>query len=399
MTAHPALQRLDRLEGYLRQDPDNLALLADTFDAALQAGEFARAEAPLRHARKLPHAPVLAWASREAHWLLGQRRWDDAERCLIALQAETELTPEGERAVCHDLAFVALQRGDVEGGIARLRPHVEGVAADTPLDATLQLLWLRLQHRAHRLPELVAWADARWQARQLAPSAAGAASLAALDADDGPRSLAWADYALTHEPMQVEALAARATLALAQNDAALSRRLLGLALQQNPRDGRCLSALGFSELLERKLPDARATFEAAVVHMPSHVGTWHGLAWARLLQGDLAAARQAFEVALELDRNFGESHGGLAVVQAMQGQREAAEASIERALRLDRAGASAHFAQTVLRGDAGDPKVISRLASRLLRHRPGVMGGAMLDEVRRAVPSPRNQGPSDGLSN
>ncbi|MBX3625340.1 MAG: tetratricopeptide repeat protein [Rhizobacter sp.] len=385
MTDNATLQRLDRLEGYLQQDPDNLSLLADTFDAALEAGEYARAEPHLRHAQRLSPASV-AWATREAHWLMAQRRWAEADASLMALQAEAELPPEGQAALLRDLALVALHRGEPALGLDRLRPLVSPVAPQQPMDEAIQLLWLRLLHRAAQLPEALAWAEARWQAQQLASGPAGAASLIALDANDAARSLAWAEFALKREPRQMEALVARATLALAQTDAPLARRLLGQALQKSPTDGRSLSVLGFAELLERKLDAARTTFEAAVRHMPQHIGTWHGLGWTRLLQGDMAAARAAFETALQLDRTFGESHGGLAVMQAMQGEREEAEASIERALRLDRGGASAQFAKAVLRGEAGDAQAVQRLAKRLLGHRPGLMGGSMLDAVQQAVP-------------
>jgi hypothetical protein len=53
MTDASSLLHLDRLEGYLRQDPDNPRLLVEAFDTALQAGELIRAERPLRHARHL----------------------------------------------------------------------------------------------------------------------------------------------------------------------------------------------------------------------------------------------------------------------------------------------------------------------------------------------------------
>lgn len=372
MNSTATLQRLDRLESYLQQDPDNLSLLADTFDCALEAGELRRAAPHLQHARRIDPTAT-AWRVREAHWLIAQRRWSEAEDALMALHAEAELPPEGAAALAHDLAYVALERGEPALGVERLRPWVAHVAAGQPLDETFQLMWLRLLHRAGQLVDAMAWAEARWQVQGLASGAAGAASLIALDASDGQRSLAWADYALKREPRQMEALIARATLALAETDATLARRLLATALQQNPTDGRSLSVLGFTDLLETRLDAARASFEAAVHCMPSHIGTWHGLGWTRLLQGDLAAAHEAFGIALQLDRNFGESHGGMAVVQAMQGRREDAESSIERAQRLDPSGASAQFAKAVLRGEASDARAINRLASRLLSQRRGLL--------------------------
>ncbi len=371
---HPAAnQRLDTLEGYLRHDPNNTALLADAFDAALQAGEWARAEFHLRHAQALG-ADALAWRWREAHWRLAQHQWDEADLCLRALALTADLPAAMRPMLAHDIAYLALRRGDFAAGLAQLTPWVGPVGQADPLDPALQVLWLRLLHRMSRHRDAMAWARARWQAGQLAAPAAGVASLIALDADEAHQGLQWAEHALRQDGGQVEALVARATLALAENDAALSRGLLERALIRNAEDGRALSALGFTELLDRRLDAACDCFRDAVRLMPGHIGTWHGLAWALLLQDKLDEARQAFEAALALDRNFGESHGGLAVALAMQGLQAEAEQSIERALRLDREGMSAQYARAVLRGEARDPHAIRQLAARLLGGMTTVLG-------------------------
>ena len=365
MTHPAAIQRLDTLEGYLRHDPNNTALLADAFDVALQAGEWARAEFHLRHAQALG-ADGLAWRWREAHWRLAQHQWDEAGLCLRALAVDPGLPQAMQPMWAHDMAYLALRRGEFAAGLDQLAPWVEPVGPADPLDPALQVLWLRLSHRLDRHQEAMAWARARWQAGQLAAPAAGVASLIALDADDAQQGLQWAEHALRHDGEQPEALVARATLALAQNDAALSRGLLERALSRNSEDGRTLSALAFTELLDRRLDAACDCFRDAVRLMPGHIGTWHGLGWTLLLQGKLDEARQAFETALALDRNFGESHGGLAVALAMQGQHAEAEQSIERALRLDRDGMSAQYARAVLQGEARDPQAIRQLAHRVL---------------------------------
>jgi Flp pilus assembly protein TadD len=368
MTHADAIQRLDTLEGYLRHDPNNAPLLADAFDVALQAGEWARAEFHLRHAQALG-ADALAWGWREAHWHLAQHQWDEAGISLRALAAHPGLTAAMRPMWAHDMAYLALRRGDFAAGLEQLAPWVEPVGPAEPLDPALQVLWLRLAHRLNRHQEAMAWARARWQAGQLAAPASGVASLIALDADEALLGLQWAEHALHHDGEQQEALVARATLALAENNAALSRGLLERALSRNADDGRALSALAFTDLLDRRLDAACDRFRMAVQRMPGHIGTWHGLGWALLLQGRLDEARHAFETALDLDRNFGESHGGLAVALAMQGLPAEAEQSIERALRLDRAGMSAQYARAVLRGEARDPQAIRQLATRLLGSR------------------------------
>jgi Tfp pilus assembly protein PilF len=386
MTSTPTTQRLDRLESYLRQDPDNTRLLGDTFEAALQAGELARAELHLQHAQAVGGVPQQIWVLHEAHLRLAQHRWDEAELCLQHLAAGADVSAELRAVLAHDLAYVALQRGDFEIGVLQLAPSVEALPPNEPLDPALQLLWLRLLHRLQRREQALTWAGARWDAKTLAPAAAGAASLIALDADDAPRSLLWAEHALKHDGQQLEALVSRATVALGQNNPVLARQMLGQALQQNTADGRVLSALGFADLLERRFDEARATFMQAVKEMPGHIGTWHGLGWTLLLLNDLTGAHQSFQTALALDRNFSENHGGLAIILALQQRKAEAEQAIERALRLDRSSVSARYAETILKGEAHDLKAIRRLATRVLGGRPGILGGTMLDAVVQAAP-------------
>ena len=385
MSNTPLLQRLDRLEAYLLEDPQNQALLADAFDTALQAGALERAEFHLRHAVALGHGGS-AWTLREAHWLLAQHRWEPARAVLLRLQGAASIDPALAIAVAHDLGYLALRTGNVQTGIAALQSPAGAQPADAPLAPALQALWLRLLHRAQQLPEAADWAQARWAAGQLAAEAAGVASLVALDLSDYAASLRLADYALQHDGICVEALVARGSTALAQRDSRLARQLLQQALASNADDGRTWSALGYCELLEQDLGAARTAFDKAVLSMPGHIGTWHGMGWASLMAQDHAGARLAFDRALALDRNFAESHGGMAVVLALSGEREAASQAIERARRLDQNSLSQRYAQAVLDGEARDIQALRRLAQRLLGGRQAPFGGSLANLVVPSVP-------------
>ncbi|KQV92862.1 tetratricopeptide repeat protein [Rhizobacter sp. Root1221] len=377
MTNPTATQRLDRLEGYLQQDPENLALVGESFDAALQAGAWLRAETHLRKAQALAgHAP--GWTLKEGQWLLAQHRFGEARAVLQVLSDAPDVPDDLRPVVAHDLAYIALREGAPESGLAVLAPWVE-VTPSQAVDGALQVLWLRLMHRAQRLDAAMAWARERWQVRQLATAAAGVASLVALDESDFTASLLWSDHALKEPGAPVEALVARASVALAEQAPALSRQLLQHALRLNPTDGRTWSALAFTDLMEQQLDAARASFAKALQAMPEHVGTWHGLGWTCLSQGDTDAALRAFEQAIELDRNFAESHGGLAVVLAMRKANDAAQEAIDRAIRLDGTSLSARYAQALLSGDASDSRSLRRLATRLLGGRAAPLGGSMLD--------------------
>lgn len=384
--AQPLLDRLDRLERFLQEDPQNETLLADAFETGLAAGAFDRAAFHLNHAHALGYRGP-AWPLREAQWLLAQRRFDEASAVLEATAPEA--SGSLATAVAHDLAYIALKTGNFSAGLERLAPWLEASNSEASSDPALQVLWLRLLHRGRGPADAVAWARQREAENRLSPQLAGVAALAALDENDFDSCLRWSDAALRQGGPTLEALVARASAALAQRDVAVARKLLEQALHEHPDDGRSWSAMGYTDLLEQRLPQARGDFEKALAHMPEHIGTWHGLAWTLLLQGELDGAQRAFERALTLDRNFGESHGGLAVVLARRDDREGARQAIARALGLDVGSISARYAEAVLDGSAQDAQALQRLAHRLLGSRPALMGGTIADLLPQDSPRPR----------
>jgi tetratricopeptide (TPR) repeat protein len=366
-------EKLQRLESYLKQDPQNLSLLGDVFDVALASGEFARAETYLKQGQAIEPSSSI-WKFREATLHIAKKNLDEAWDILQELQLEIGSSP----ALIHNLAYIVFCRQRYTECCELLRPLVD---ADVhSIDSSVQVLWLRTLHRLTLIDEALTWCEPLIAAGTLAPAAAGVASLICIDAAQFERAQKLSEQALKQEPQQMEALVARATVALAQRDTASAKNLLGRALQQNAQDGRTWSGLGFAELLDLKIDQAFENFKKSVTFMPDHIGTWHGLAWTCIMRKDTAGARQAFETALSLDRNFGESHGGLAVVQAMTGERANARASIDRALGLDKANLSARYAETILSGEASDAQAVQRLARRLLGGRKAIFGdGTMAD--------------------
>jgi tetratricopeptide (TPR) repeat protein len=398
-------QRLDRLEGFLREDPSNGVLLIDAFETALSCGEWERARVHLQHGQTLGAEP-LAWRLREGDFWLAQQRYDEALGVLEAL-AKTPEPPAGfAEVLLHNLAFIEFRRGRFAECIDRLAPTLEalaGPAADTgahPLAATraLQQLWLRAMHHDGQLDRAMAWTRAAEQQRALDAQAAGVASLIAIDASDLAAAQRWSGASLSSDSPSdhpVEALVAQASLALAARDAKLAAQLADVALQRQPGDGRAWSTRGFAALLGGDLAAARGAFDKAVSAMASHIGTWHGLGWTQILQGDLAGARASFETALALDRNFAESHGGLAVVLARQSLRQEAAEHAELALRLDKSNLSGRYAQALLSGEVKDANDLQRFARRLFGGRAGPLGDDMAD-LFRPSPVPAAKPPADG---
>lgn len=371
-TSSPAAQRLDRLAAYLKEDPANPALLADACEAAIASGQHGRAQEYIETAERLA-LDRAEWVFRSARLAIARRDLSQAALLLESLQASGGPHP----VVAHDLAYVRLLRGDLEGARDLLAGWVEPAAAQGLPPAqqqALQVLWLRAQHRLQAVDAAVDWVRTRHEAGELQPAAQGVASLIAYDAGDSALARALADAALAADPAQVEALVASGSLALEGGDSALAARQLQGALQRNPDDGRTWSALGFASLQSMDLPSAQAQLERAVTTMADHVETWQALGWTRLLQGDREGALAALRQALALDREQADSHAALALALVMGGEAAQAETHLAEAERLDPDNAMARYARGLATGKGVDPEMAQSLVSSLL----GQAGGAGL---------------------
>ena len=377
-TPSPAATRAAQFDAFLRQDPDNAGLLLEAFDAHLQAGHFDAAQFHLVHATRLGYDPA-RWDLNGVHLALARGEWEAAEAQVRQLSGRAAQPPELVAALAHAGAYANFRLDRFDASAQALEPLL-AEPEDRLLAAATQALVLRVWHRLYQFERAIAWAAARFQDGILAPEAAGAASLVALDAGDFATSARFAQASLASGVPCAEALVSASSLATARRDAATGQTLARQALELNPNDGRSWSALGLAQMLAGDLHGARVSFHNAVRTMPGHQGTWIAMGWTEFLLGEDAAALQTFEKSVEIDRNFGEAHGGLAVIQAKLGRREDALASIERARRLDAAGLSLRFAQRLLEGgDIRDDRALLLLARRLLGERASPLGGTMAD--------------------
>ena len=358
---HPAAPTnpLERLEQFLRLDPGNPLLLAETADAALAGGAYERAQQLIDTGLALPGDPSI-WRFRHSSLYIAQRRLDEAHQILSALLQEGGKHP----VVAHNLAYIELLRGDFEACLRVLQPWIDSPAGKD--DGALQILWLRALHRLDRVDEAWQWAKPRRADGSLSPAAAGVASLVALDVGDMEAALDLSQRALEADIPPMEALVARASVALAQRDAPCARELLEAGLKLNPQDGRAWSTLAFTAMLEKQLGQAQQLFEKALRFGPDHIETWHGLGWTCVLRQNLAGAAAAFESALRLDPQFGENHGALAVVKALQGQDQSALEHVGQAIELEPSNMAARYAQALLSGEAGELEAFQRLTRRFL---------------------------------
>lgn len=358
--------RLIRLESYLVNDPNNVAILADAMDAATQCSELDRAEFHLQHALHLEPAS-LTLGLAEVDFAFVKQDWPAAEAVLSRLQTIPE-TPKAFRiALTCNAAYLAFVRADYPQVIALLKPIADD--ENELISAPTQDIWLRSLHQTSELEKACAWVEYYDVRTALTGSAAGIASLIAIDHTNLPLAKRWLQASqskCTPKTLPIEAWITAATLALADIDAAKAKGYADQALKLRSDDGRSWSVRAFAEMLDKDLLSAQASFDRAVTAMPQHIGTWHGRGWNALLLHNFPKARHSFETALGIDPNFSESHGALAVNSALTGQTDDAQASIERALRLDRSCMSAQYAQAVLRGEASDPAKVQSLVRQLL---------------------------------
>ena len=370
------MQQLERSEGYLAADPDNVELLARVIDLSLAAGQPERAG---RHAlaavRRYPDDDFLLARLGTAH--IAQRQWDEAAAVFGALLAR-----HADVNLAYNLAYAQLWLGRHADAYASMAPYLETAALTAPMVTLL----VRVLHHLGEGERAIALGQARLADCGDDPELLSALSLVCLDAGELALAEQYSAAALAREGQRrtpLEALVTAGSLALARTDGDAASAHFERVLAVNPDEGRSWSGLGTASLLKRDLPAARTQLERAVKHMPTHIGSWHLLGWSRLLDGDLDGARAAFDTALGLDRNFGESHGALAVVQAMQGRRAEAEAGIARAERLDGEGLSARYAQMILAGQTQDPERFRALAMRLLSTRQGAFGQNLGELLKR----------------
>jgi len=369
----PQLERLERHEGYLATDPDNLSLLETVVDLCLSAGLPQRAETHVRAALER-HAGAPGLLAMLGNTMLAQQQWEAAAEIFGDLLARF-----ADGGLAYNFALACLFLGRWQEGWQALAPYVEAEGA-TPAPGAVTIA-LRLLHRLGDLDKASALVQRYREAFSQAPAFLGAASAVRLDDGDLEQAEALSTAALACG-RNVEALVVAGSVALARTDNDAAVPLFEEALASSATEARAWAGLGMASMLRRDLKSAQQQLEKAVHFMPGHIGTWHLLAWARLYSNDLAGATAAFETALGLDRNFGESHGGMAVVQAMAGQRAEAEASIARALGLDRDNLSARYARMALDGDLQDPARFHALAMRLLSMREGTFGRSMGDIVQ-----------------
>jgi tetratricopeptide (TPR) repeat protein len=323
-----AHHRVARLTGFLRQDPDNLTLLADLADLLLELDDAFEAE---RHVAVALALQPEDQGFRYRQAVISHRQGDLAQaRALL-----DELVAQGvdEPGVRFERGRVQFAQGDFAQALQTLQPLCDPQALDE-LRPMSTFLSVRSLHQLNQLPQAIQLAESALQ-RGPDPALSSALATLYLDAERSADAARLYGQAEAQGQLNSELLAVGGYVALGEGDLAVAQARFKASLAATPHAGRAHLGLGLSYATLGDLPQACTALEAAAQTMPSHLGTWHALAWMRLLAKDLDAAQAAFETALEADHNFGETHGGLAIVALMRGDEAAAQGLIRTGQKLD----------------------------------------------------------------
>lgn len=346
---------LDKLEAYLRFDPENVRLLIQATDAALAERRLDSAEAyALKALQAGERSPVAL--QRYAHALMAKGNLADAVPIL-----EEGHRHSGDDSFLQDLAYAYWRLGEH----ARIKALVEERSPKT-LSPALLVTYLRALHALGELEPAAAIAAQACMPQDTDAALLGIAALIAFDQDDLPAAASLVGRIPAGTTLPLEAAVVVGYLAVDGNRLEESHRLFNYALSISPEDGRSLLGLGMAAFSAHDFVAAENYLKRSVHSMPEHLGSWHALGWCQFIQGNRTGATAIFEHALSLDRNFGESHGAMAVIAILAGDTEGARRFAETALRLDRHSASAQFAQLLLRGNPLEEGEVESLARRIV---------------------------------
>ena len=331
-------EQIQRFEGFLKHDPNNLRLLFDLAQKYYAVGRLDDANALIERCISLSPEQV-QFRHFQGSIFLAMNRGD------LAIQSYEWLLEKGidDDVTRYNLAYALFKEQQYDGAISLL----EKVSA--PQVATLAPTLLgRALHHTGNLQKAISVLQSFLLLQPDHTEAKGLLSLIYLDAGDNEHAKLYAESAAVSDPPFCEAYITLASLAVESQIARDALSASQKAIEKHAKSGRARLCMGQAHMLDMNISDAAESFTLAVQYMPQHIGSWHALGWCLLLLNDVEQAREQFEQALRLDRNFGESHGGLAVVQVIQNELEEAERSIKRALRLNPMSFSALYAQSLL---------------------------------------------------
>lgn len=372
----PIQTRLERLQGFLEQDPDNLNLLAETADEAIKLGETGIALSAAQRILEL-HPNDNFSRLRLSSIAIAERNFAESLAITSALISEGLIDP----AIRYNHAFALASTGE----FADAKNILLSLHAERTSILNIVPLLIRCCHYLGELEQGVVIALDHMESSPQDSQVAGMLSLLYFDLNDLEHAGVWSQRALNGNGRNLDALLTAGGVALAKEDGNSAKELTLRAISEQPQNGRAWTNLGLAELLSVNLDGAREALARSVKYMPDHIGTWIALGWTQLLQNDIEAAEATFQAALAIDKNFSESHGGLAAVAAMRSDWVSADNHAKTARRLDPTSMAHHFTQILKTSRDGDIQTASLLINKALIQKSSPSGGNLLEMLARVA--------------
>ncbi|MEO7690097.1 MAG: tetratricopeptide repeat protein [Sphingomonas sp.] len=338
--------RLARLLSFLESDPENLTLLSDAAEAALD-----ERKADIAGDLLTRYAAIAPLPSRETNFAgiaaLQVREFDKAAEAFGALFE----TGADDSAIRFNLAWA---RANLKDFASALEVLDDETARHLPQAAELRVQLM------HQLGDFDGAGDVARAYVELYPDHRGlmaAVSVLALDINDEALASRSAAIAGDHP----DALTTLGTLALGDDHATDALDLFERALSANSNAPRAWIGLGLAKMMTGQADSAPADLDKGAEMFGDHLGSWIAAGWAYFVNNDIASARARFETALAIDDTFAETHGSLAVLDILAGNLDEARRKSDVALRLDRQCYSAALAKSLLAASAGDQQTARRI--------------------------------------
>jgi len=372
----PQSSRLERLLGFLAQDPHNPNLLSDAAVAAFDAEDFSRAADLLeRHAalRPLP-APLVNLKGLIA---LAETRFDDAIGIFEQLRCADDCP-----ALRFNIAWAKARLSDYEGALAMLD---DATVAASPRGPSLKI---HVLHHLDRYEDALACGEQLAQRFPNDEALMGALATLAIDAERVDLARRYGERAGGN----AEGRAALGFLVLGEQDTQGAARLFEEAIQSQPGNPRAWIGKGLGLLADGNTPAAVDAIDRGAELFHDHIGSWIASGWAHFVNGERGRARRSFERALTIDPNFSESHGGLAVLDVLEGNLAAAKRESQIALRLDPKSLGGALSASLLLEQGGKGEAAQKIRDLALQSPIGPGGKTLAQALAKFVQRARPPG-------
>jgi tetratricopeptide (TPR) repeat protein len=355
----PRQPRLPRLLSFLESDPDNLSLISDAANAALDESALDEVSKLVARYRALAAVPPTL-LNVEGIAAMRQGQLGKAATAFQALRDAGHDHP----SLRFNLAWVGALEERYEDVLALLDDEV---IAAVPRASALKVQTL---HHLDRIEDALAAGQGMTEVHPGDNHLLGALSVAAMDADD----FELARYYAMQANGGADALTTQGLISLSDDAPAAAIDLFDRALVEHPDAPRAWLGKGLSLLAQGDAEGAAPCLDKGAKIFGDHLGSWIASGWTHFIRKDMGAARRSFETALAHDDNFAETHGALAVVDIVDGNIDSARKRADVALRLDKQCFGGILARTLLLEMDGKPELAAKIRERAMNMPMGIDG-------------------------